>query len=516
MAARLHRLPRPPSPAAGSEHPRCLLQVGQVTCPVALVSARTTSTVRARRPQELPGGCRRSPGPLRLRGEVEDHQPSRARGVQRGGELETSRDAAACRRTTSPARHHPVGVQAMAGPASGTAGGSAAAAVIHRTWPGVVAHSTCPRTMVTSAGLGRGPPPPPRPRYPAGPPPRDPACRAQPGYPVKAGHGVAEQVPQRDDGQVSDGVTGELAVAAEPVLHHLAPGISPSSSSRHSAASAIRRSPGGRTPKSRRSLPLDLLSSATVTIAVSSWVTRRRAPSDAASPWPPPSATVRTPVTRLLDFGPDPGARPGRPFRPGAPPARRRWRRERRTPPVQPTAKVHNRFPRADSRAARHPAARCGAGGTPRLRLGQHVVPHLRVLPGHGGQLGDPVRVGQEAAVRHDVGDHRQAVLVAERDQGQGRGPAAVPPPKKSLIRARSWWIEPRGVEHEVGVLADPAQRLPLGGDAVGHLVRALQRVRPPLAVERRTSVSSDASRNTMRAAAPRAASSLIADFRSC
>src|SRR5690606_27186604 len=67
------------------------------------------------------------------------------------------------------------------------------------------------------------------------------------------------------------------------VLHH--------SSSPHSAANALRRSPGGSTPRSRRSRPLDPPSSATVTAAVTSVVPRRSADSDAYSPCPPPNAT---------------------------------------------------------------------------------------------------------------------------------------------------------------------------------------------------------------------------------
>src|SRR5436190_4900175 len=61
-----------------------------------------------------------------------------------------------------------------------------------------------------------------------------------------------------------------------------------------SAASALRRSPGGSRPSSRRSRPDDPPSSATVTIAVTSGVTRRTADNVACSPWPPPRATART------------------------------------------------------------------------------------------------------------------------------------------------------------------------------------------------------------------------------
>ena len=79
--------------------------------------------------------------------------------------------------------------------------------------------------------------------------------------------------------------------APEPVLQHVGPGA-PDSSSPHSAASAIRRSPGGRQSSSSRSRPEDPPSSATVTIAVRWSVTRRKAVNDAASPCPPPKATT--------------------------------------------------------------------------------------------------------------------------------------------------------------------------------------------------------------------------------
>src|SRR5215813_9004298 len=97
--------------------------------------------------------------------------------------------------------------------------------------------------------------------------------------------------------------------------------VVPHESSPHSAASAIRRSPGGRTPNSRRSRPLDPPSSATVTTAVRSRVTRRSADSEAYSPCPPPSATtlrragligLLTPKIAMRDLN----ARP-RPRKPG-------------------------------------------------------------------------------------------------------------------------------------------------------------------------------------------------------
>ncbi len=67
----------------------------------------------------------------------------------------------------------------------------------------------------------------------------------------------------------------------------------PHSLSSHSAASAIRRSPGGSTPNSSRSRPDEPPSSATVTTAVTWSVTWRRAVSVAARPWPPPECDDR-------------------------------------------------------------------------------------------------------------------------------------------------------------------------------------------------------------------------------
>ena len=70
----------------------------------------------------------------------------------------------------------------------------------------------------------------------------------------------------------------------------------PHSPSSHSADSAIRRSPGGSTPSSRRSRPDEPPSSATVTTAVSRSVRWRSAASDADRPWPPPRATTAGPA----------------------------------------------------------------------------------------------------------------------------------------------------------------------------------------------------------------------------
>ena len=119
--------------------------------------------------------------------------------------------------------------------------------------------------------------------------------------------------------------------------------VVPQSSSPQSAASAIRRSPGGSTPNSWRSRPEDPPSSATVTIAVTSGVTRRRADSDAASPCPPPSATTLSdksysrPRSRW-DTDTSCPASPGTPAIRAA--SSSAMATERCLPPVQPTAIV--------------------------------------------------------------------------------------------------------------------------------------------------------------------------------
>src|SRR3954464_4527938 len=75
--------------------------------------------------------------------------------------------------------------------------------------------------------------------------------------------------------------------------------VTPHSLRPHSAASAIRRSPGGSTPNSPRSRPDEPPLSATATAAVrsstpSSPTSSRSADSEACSPWPPPKATTAT------------------------------------------------------------------------------------------------------------------------------------------------------------------------------------------------------------------------------
>ena len=105
---------------------------------------------------------------------------------------------------------------------------------------------------------------------------------------------VAEQLPQRDDQQVADGVVVQLAVAGEAVLQHAAPRSGPSRRRRTAPRAPCRRSPGGSTPNSRRSRPDEPPLSATVTTAVRSVddVAQRRQATP-TRPCPPPSATTR-------------------------------------------------------------------------------------------------------------------------------------------------------------------------------------------------------------------------------
>src|SRR3984957_8957035 len=96
------------------------------------------------------------------------------------------------------------------------------------------------------------------------------------------------------------------------------------------------------------------------------------------------------------------------------------------------------------------------------------------------------------------------------------RRPTAVPPPKESLILARSWWT----LSREVSSTRSAAPRTSRSSSRAATMPSVTRPVpcsgcgRRSLS-NRRTSVSSAASRNTRRAAAPRAASSLTADLRS-
>jgi hypothetical protein len=49
----------------------------------------------------------------------------------------------------------------------------------------------------------------------------------EPSYPVQALDLVVEQLPQRQDEQIAQGVIVQLALTGETVLEHVAPGQSP-------------------------------------------------------------------------------------------------------------------------------------------------------------------------------------------------------------------------------------------------------------------------------------------------
>ena len=119
--------------------------------------------------------------------------------------------------------------------------------------------------------------------------------------------------------------------------------------------------------------------------------------------------------------------------------------------------------------------------------LAEHVVADLGVLAGQLAQLGDPVRIGQEPYVDHEVGVDRQPVLVTE---GQHGGPELTP---RLAAVAQERGLDRRtqlvhgavaGVDHQVGLLAQAGQQPPLGTDAVDQPAAALQRVLAPHVLE--------------------------------
>lgn len=194
--------------------------------------------------------------------------------------------------------------------ASGTAGGSAGTTWTSITSPGVSATVAWPRTVEISSGR-------------SGWWPRTMACRSS----GTADIGSTRPCAPSSRPTHSRAATSSLSCSHSATISRLPTAwpcrsplltkrcwitlaqVLPHSSSPHRAASALRRSPGGSTPISVRSLPLEPPSSATVTTAVRSPVIRRSAASEAASPWPPPRATT---------FGGTPERRPTprRPRRP--------------------------------------------------------------------------------------------------------------------------------------------------------------------------------------------------------
>ena len=225
--------------------------------------------------------------------------------------------------------------------------------------------------------------------------------------PVEALDRVAEQLPQRDDQQVADGVAAQVARrrrtgAGPPRLQ-----VRPQSSSPHSAASAIRRSPGGSTPNSPRSRPLDPPSSATVTTAVSSSVPgaapERRGQAVAAAERDDRRAGCEldgcprslAPQVAVDDAGLDAVAHEPRGELPRPSPRCGACRPCSRRRPSRTACPRAGSRRRDQSRAAR----RTGRGSSSAPGWAEHVVADRGVEPGAAAQLGDPVRVGQEPAV---------------------------------------------------------------------------------------------------------------------
>ena len=249
--------------------------------------------------------------------------------------------------------HHPVGLADRRRPPPGRPAGRRGSSATETISPSVVATSTWPRTVGVAAGS-------------AGSRPRTSAVMS---IGVSAIGSTRPRAPSSRPTQ-SSARTWSPSSSHRPTISRLPttwPRISPSpakrcwttsaqvrphSSSPHSAASAIRRSPGGSTPNSPRSRPDEPPLSATVTTAVtwsrvrSSW-SRRSALSEAWRPCPPPRATAdcavgRTSLPPEVAVG---GADVVALRRPAGAAISSVIATLRCLPPVQPMATVMNRLP---------------------------------------------------------------------------------------------------------------------------------------------------------------------------
>ena len=215
----------------GAEHRGCLLQVGQATRSGGL-SVREDYIHSKRR--RVPGEdlevlvWRKSLGLPRLRRQVEDDQPPGHGAVQRGGEPGHQQVRQHAGEPRARAEHHPFRVEHRAH----SLGHRGRVGRQQRDRAHLARRAGAFRLAADRADLlgpvrvgadhlghdvqrhrGHG-------EHPA-------AGAEQPAHPFQARDRVTEQVPQRHDEQVADGVAGQLAVAAEPMLHHLAPGGAP-------------------------------------------------------------------------------------------------------------------------------------------------------------------------------------------------------------------------------------------------------------------------------------------------
>src|SRR4051812_13935622 len=199
--------------------------------------------------------------------------------------------------------------------------------------------------------------------------------------------------------------------------------VSPHSSSPQSAASAIRRSPGGRTPNSERSRPDDPPSSATVTTAVRSTGSRRRADSDACNPCPPPSAVARraSPWVNGVTSLPPEVAMHRHDVVPRLAELTRDLLRHRDAAVLAAgAADGHRHEALALAEVTRDHAAQQLDVGVDELAGAVLSPPVAAPLPGPSGpaaELGDQEGGGEEAQVGDDVGVERDAVIEDEADK---------------------------------------------------------------------------------------------------
>ncbi|CAB4905949.1 unannotated protein [freshwater metagenome] len=229
---------------------------------------------------------------------------ARSRGTSRCGRTEVYQEPGP-RLTTS--------ARAMAARTSGCTGGSAGVTRMDRTRSGLAAIATCPRmcrdrwgssgsTVSTIATRSSG---------------------------TSAIGSTRPRAPRRSARVSRARTASPPCISVSPVSTRLPTGCPASTplppsrccsrvaisrvrgSSPASAASAIRRSPGGSTGISRRIRPEEPPSSATVTTAVNSPASGRQAASAAARPCPPPSATTDGPDAAGPDASGPGAAGPG-------------------------------------------------------------------------------------------------------------------------------------------------------------------------------------------------------------
>ena len=140
-------------------------------------------------------------------------------------------------------------------------------------------------------------------------------------------------------------------------------------------------------------------------------------------------------------------------------------------PPVQPTPIDRYDLPSARTRgAAARAERRISSRNCRGLGLAEHVLPHRGVGARPRAQLLHPVRVGEEAAVEHEVDVDRQAVLVPERHEaGLQRAGALLVAEDLAQAVAQLVHVELGGVDDQIGQAAQLVEQLAFVGDAVGH-----------------------------------------------